>query len=858
MNLTTVVSPSAILFLLVVLGGLPWLAIRRGWIFPGSRFQKPVVFLPAKAPSPNRIACRIEAAVLGIAGLLVFAVAATTRNTGGYLFNLDELAPDYATINVILFVCAAIGVALAILVALWGRTVAGTIVMGVVLVGYGTVLNVPRHPGAWFLPKQRVEPRIEYTFDFSRPNVRGAELWINGVRLGEMPYTTTLAELNAKVPQWSKPPADFKTAMVKTRQDFSPNGESYSEEKQWVSFELPFLGSQDMSYPPTIHPYQNPKTYYARVRYAGQWAGQSGMGHSGTQNERGTTQFIASFSVSFPEREKRLSTLLNLARLADYRVGLEWFEAIETYHQDGATALYEAAEREPRMMEVLDAWATRRYGLDKVTDAESAWSAFQQICDEADARREYFSESAAGRAVELLLPKLPQTKLVDKAVKLIEAYHTKYELGSLSWSYSTNGRFRFGSTDRLGATDANSQLRNRWFSDTNRQAGPYPQSAFAVAHAVILLNERLRYADDQSEPNILQRKIAPAIIRSLYRYKQYAWDHPMQAVVEIGGPEVDQFLLRQKWWAKPEQLDWSERNRLGGSETNIWLYFLANLNDEAGQSFRRPQASAIMDMADEIVGNSWTIFSGLPSSMDFIFIDPGFAKKYLPRFIELTQRKPHEYPIWAQWRYLVRLGDAADSQMFVETWKNAEIEIGYMPFRMLDQLKPRMRQEVVDALVKQIEDTSEDKLVSKYKFRGVKEQVLNELYQHAGKQQIADRLFAKLQPGVPAVPEDVFRNAAIWLAHTQPDSPLVAMLVNADKPELRMLAIDALQEFPTPQHREFLEKLLQDPDATVRTGAEKASGNLKKLTARKPAEFVSDATTTPNTPSITTTSKETN
>jgi hypothetical protein len=84
----------------------------------------------------------------------------------------------------------------------------------------------------------------------------------------------------------------------------------------------------------------------------------------------------------------------------------------------------------------------------------------------------------------------------------------------------------------------------------------------------------------------------------------------------------------------------------------------------------------------------------------------------------------------------------------------------------------------------------------------------------------------------------------LWLAHTQPDSLLVAMLAKADKPELRLMVMDALRECPIPENQAFLEKLLEDPDTAVRTAAEKVSQQLMKLAAQKPAEYVSDATST--------------
>ncbi len=852
------------IYLLLLIVCLPiavliWLAFRKGWLLPGSRFQQAGAFLPASAARPSRTARLVEAAVLGIAGILVLAAAATTRSTGGYILSLGDLPPEYATVNVIAFFCALAGVGVAILVAILGRTVAGTIVMAVVLIGYGTVLNGSHYPGQWFVPSEITEPDIEYLFDVNGTNVRDAELWINGVKVGTTPFTMTLSELEAKVPYWSKPPADIETARVKSASRYSLNGESYSEGKQWVHVELPFPHHSAIW--STWKKYQDrkQKTYYAKVRYGGEWAGQSGVGSSGGTNEFVPKQITVDFSVTFPKRQERLSKLLTMARLADYRVGPDWFEALETYQADGWIALYRAGEQDARMMEVLDAWATSRCKLDKAVDAESAWAAFQRICDDADTRGEYFTASATGRAVELLVPKLPPTRLVDAAVHWIRAYKSDYNLNCTTWAWPPRGRLQFGHTDRRGRVDLlNGTSRPfRWNSTSGWDYGKKPLSprAFAVAHAVMLLNDQLSHSGTQSEPNILQRRIAPEIIRS--QYKQYDWDLPMKTAIAIGGPDVDKFLLRQNWQAKPDQLDWSERNRFIGDGANKWLCYLACLDDDAGRRFRRKNADMVMDMADEMVRKDTHIFVYLPSPMEFIFLDPWLAKEYWPRFARQVRQRPsnHDSALQQQWQYLVCMGDAASPPMFVEAWENTKVEIGNIPLDLLDQLKPKMRQEVVNALARHIEEHP-DQLQSVLKGWGTKENLLDMLYEHTSEQQLADRLFAKLRQGVPAIPEHVFRNMERWLAHTQPDSPLVAMLAKADKPELRRMAIGALREYPIPQYQKLLDKLLKDPDATVRTAAREASLQLKRLAARKPGEYASDPASPPNAPSTASVSGE--
>lgn len=833
-----ILSPNGLLLLLALLAAIVWLGYRKGWIFASARVRPAGACLPSPAPRPAWTARLVETAVLAVAGFVVFVVAAATSYTGGHLLNLHDLPPEYANVQVVAFVCAAFGMFIAFLAAITGRTAAGTILMGVVLAAYGMVLNLPHRPGEWFVPTIHRQPEVECAFNVSA-NVQGAELWLNGVRLCTMPCTITMSDLAKRVPHWTKPPKGFDTAEVKTHVYHVLSGEGYSSAKQWWRLELPPFLPSAPSYGPDIRDGEKPakETYYAQVRYAGEWAGLSGGGGSAFSRPNGIYHCDVTLSTQFPQREKRLDNLLKLAQLAGYRVGPDWFQAIETYHEDGAMALRRAAKQDPRMMDVLDAWATRRYALDKVNDADSAWAAFQRICEEADATREYFTASVAGRAVELLTPKLPQERLVDRAVQLIRTYRGR--LGCAQWTRD-NGRYtNFGHNGRGSVDSANNNrlLLALW---GDRGSFSCPTSAFAVAHAVWILDQQL-LAEDGTQPNPIETRIAPEVLRS--QYKSYSWGLPMQAAVAIGGPEVDQFLLRQRWAANPEQLDWSEQTHTGSVTGNLWLYCLAHLNDDAGRQFHREHASLFMQLADGCVGED--INNGQLGEIGFIFSDPWLAEQYWPHFMRRAAQKSDFRPLHLLWQYLVYAGDAATPSMFVDAWVNAKTKYFCdVPCDLLDQVKPEIRRQAVDALTKRIQEHPDDLrelMAANHLDAGeCARQVLDQLYEHATKRQCADWLFRKLQKGVPASQEYSVRNVSLWLAYTQPDSPLVGKLVNADKPGLRQMALDALQESPTPENQRLLGKLCNDPDTRVRIAAQAASQRLKKLAVQSPFNFASN------------------
>jgi hypothetical protein len=808
------------------------LAYRKGWLFPDLRF------LPASAPPPSRVARIVEAAVLGISGcIIVLATAPRSQSTGCY-GNLSEFVPKYATLHIILFVGALAGVGLAALVALWGRTKASAIILGILLIGYGITLNNLRDPSQSFPPKQMGEPVIKYTIDLGDTNAKGADLWVNGVYLGKTPYTTTVSEFEAKVPYWPKLPAEYEKEKFRSVH-YEPRYSGPDIRGRW----LPFSLSVCVSLPNDVakllkhsaHPGKDSMAYYyANVRYAGEWG--TGGGSSGG----GTPEYSHSeIDVLFRERQKRLDTLLNMARLANYRVGPEWFQTAETYNGDVWLALGKAVEGEPQMAEVRDAWATWRYGLDKAADPDSAWTVFQRICDEAEAKQQYATDSVTGRAVELLVPKLPRQRLVDKALPLIR------QTGSRAWSYGqSNGRYQFA----YGPLDLD-YFDISFFSGIRvslNKSPRFPAGGFPVAHAVWMLDELFR-STGQPQPNIIQQQIVPEIVR--WHGKDFN-TFEMLIASHFGGPTIDKFVLRQNWGSPPDPVNYGDWLYVSSKQVNMWLYYLAYLNDFAGREYHREHADLIMAMADNIYSRSiiWQ------DNIDFIFMDPCLAKEYWPRFSRLVQAS--HSPLMDQWHYLMSMGDAATVDMFVEAWKNTRVSPTdyFQGFDSLDKLKLPMRRQVIRALMRQVRaDTTnlaavwksidgrtdaekKDSVILKLKSSDKKTSRLSE----------AEKLLADLQKKPGKDNQSLGRNVPLWLEHTQPDSPLVAMLADADKPALRLMVMGALREYPTPRNQALLEKLLKDPDAAVRKAAEAVSQQLKKLAGQKPAEYASDATSAPS------------
>jgi len=826
-----------ILVLALIAVALFWLSRRKGWTLSGRRYASGR-FLPSSAPPAGRTARIVDATVLGAAAAFVIATAATSKSNGGLMLILDELRPQYAAANVIMFICAIVGAALAVLITLFGRAVTGAIAAAVVLIGYGYVLNGGDYPGSWFLPRRMAEPVVEYTINIGGTNVEGAELWVNGVYLGKTPYTTTLAEFEAEVPYWPQPPSDYDTDKLEIPQHSYLRTWS-RDSRRWIKFELPNRPSRPRPRP-REEPRQERKTYYARVRYAGEWGVAKGGSGSGGGGGRLTYRAHSHVDVMFPQRQKRLDTLLDKARLADYRVGSEWFEVIETYDEDGWIALREAADTEPRMMDVLDAWATWRYGLDTVNDAPTAWRVFEQICREAEEQGQYLTPSVAGRAVELLVPQLPQKQLLDRAVKLIR---------NASWfsyfAWQMNGRLQFGYSRRPGGVWlGGAGTGGSAFSGGRGGARQFPINGYPVAHAVWMLYE--------THPAVVQERIVPEIVRSQWKAGLIG---PMLAAAYFGGPAIDQFLLRQNWRAESSQLEMGDRLSVRGTRACKWLFLLAYLNDDAGREFRREHARAVMNLADKFYEDP---IVGWKTHMDFIFIDPWLAKEYWWRFSRLVRRESPDEALKTQWRYLLRMGETATASMFVEAWQETVIEWTdfFSAVSLLDELEPSTQAEVVKQLVQQVRDHPENlaRVLGSPDSPNQTEQVISVLESHthgSARQAKAERLYRDLQQAGPVEMERLRKNVPLWLAHTQPDHPLVEMLAGSEDPDLRLMVMGALREHPTPEHRRLLEQLLEDPVPAVRTAAMDVEAHLKALAAESPSHYASNVPSSTTMPATT-------
>ncbi len=789
---------------------------------------------PESAKASNYVSRRAEAVILLAAATAVFVFTATNTSTGGRLLVLDQLKFGFAVVNA----AVAFGVILVVLLGVLityrkGWTSMGTIIATMALCAYGMLLNRPEHLLESLAPEDSTVPPATLTFAMYGTDAEGAELWINDVKLGTLPCEMTFGEFYEKVPYWAEEPNEMK---LENRDawlvipDYSwPGPGGGSNKMPWARIPLPGEPAHRDERESSARRKSEKRDFYARVKLGEEWGySTGGAGRSGGGGGRdGRRQTKVSFGFIFPERQKRIEKLLDIARAHDYQPGGEWFETIETYNSDGWIAVRKAMDTEPEMLKLLDTWARWRYGLDEVNDAKSAWLKFEQICDEADTRQFYRTSDVMGRAVELVVPELEPERLVKRAMELIR------RITMLSWlTWEMNGRVQFGYTEvpdgmHTGASG------HTWRAMGGGGRG-LPISGYAVAHAIWRLHELLQ-EEDSVGPNIVQEEVVPTAVR---------WHSHNMSLLRIachfGGPQLERYLLRQNWRADPKGLPWREKIDFVGNEVNAWLYHLAHLRSPGGREFREEHAEAIFDMTDAICEAEVRDRGDMEEELDFLFHDldcgdRSLAYKYWPRFCEHARTYVHvRDPLRIQLEYLRKMEPVSTVEMYVEAWRETETDSGdyTSALRVLDELPYEKRRAIAEALVKDVGAKGPAK------FDGMSgEELVRKIRPYLERGNEDERQVRRILERMDKRNGYTRDEIRTWLSEGKPWHPLVGMLAEESDPGLRVLVMGALVSHPTPENREILSRLLNDPDEGVREAAAEARAKIEQLKNMPPKEL---------------------
>jgi len=739
-------------------------------------------------------------------GGVVFVFTATNKSTGGYLLMLDQLNPAFASVNLLLALGAGAGLLLSVLLCLCWRSFAGTLMATAVLIVYATFLNGPDELLERLAGTEAMDRQVSWTIHLGACDVDGAELWVNGVQLGTLPYTTTPEAFKSKVPFWPEPPDEMANDEDRLkRPHYSPQGTSGFDSSwgQWAKIVMPGDSAKHWGrHGEDSKEAEASRSYYARIRFGNEWGysrGKSGGGSGGKYTYHTNTTIS---SVRFAERERRLETLLDRARLADYQPPDDWFDAIETFGEDAVIAIRRLSVPESSMEADLAQWAQRRYQLDQIHDQASAWRAFETICADADSQGFYSTASLAGKAVDMLTPRLNPETLAKRAIKIIRSTN------SYGWyNWQLGGKPHFGFAERAkGLRTGADRTMGAW-----RGGGPDSllMHAYAVAHAVWKMDEHLDAQDPQQE-NVIERKVVRVFLA-----ENYDDINLVMLTNAIGSEALDRYLLRRNWRADVKRMPWDHLFHIQGSEVNGWLYLLSILNSPGGESFRQEHAHLITDMADGV-----TVRVDAVEELEFLFVDldkgeTSLAYQYWPRFKTLSRRRKRD-AIVMQYEYLRRMEPVSTADMYVEAFREFPGEYSRISdaFRGLKALPDPKRELVSVALRKALaEDVSHVTGWSGSDPNGARDFLLRDLGRVVSMRMLAESVLNDLHSAKPnAKPEGV----KDWLAHAEPAHPLMPMLGQDADPALRVLVLDAIKTHPSPANRAILQTLLKDDSEQVR------------------------------------------
>ena len=520
--------------IIILLIGLP-VVVLVGLRVLGLTGSKHKNFVAATAPAGSRISRIAECIILlCIAGAFYLFTAATTHAIPQNLSLLPHaLARVQITVSTIalflLLGCAAI--------TYW-RASFGIVLAAIVMAVYGSFpieLLLEK-----FLPEEMFAPKVEYTFKMSGKFSGGEELWINNVYLGTMPLTITWDEFREKVPFMAEPPEGYK--------DDNPRLPA----EPW--FQFTFRETKNRGDLRPIYDVDS-QQYYAKIKFNDQWA-ERAHGGGGGGGGRWYRHYEYSFIGEFPDREKlikeeneRFDTLIQKARLSNYTVDSEWWQAYSTFDEGDLWTLRRLAKDEPGFVKMMDAVARLKYGFTAV-DRQTAQAVFERICREADAAMRYDSGGVEGWAMGLIFDMLDVNPLVADYSKALKSGRSLYS--SMSWHDEDYRTY-------------NHDPKNEYYK-------PLPASVSVIRHAVHLWDKKL----DAEQPNRI------IIETEMPLYIAYRGD--------AAPPQSRRQSLKYCCGVSPTALEGicliMRSDSPSKASMNKWIYHLVQL-DTPGEQFRQ-------------------------------------------------------------------------------------------------------------------------------------------------------------------------------------------------------------------------------------------------------------------------------
>jgi hypothetical protein len=794
--------------------------------------------LPANAPRPSALSRGVESSAVWLIGLAL--VGSGVLNVWWYGVDLDVVPAAQQRHEFVVLALLAVSItALAAMGVVW-RMGVSIVATGVLLSSYFSLLDqgtISRRPASDAdVAACPIEIRME-------DGTAGADVWVNGVKLGRTPLTVTLADW-MKLPQWLDAPTT------------GPDGHDVESKRafrkpRWV----PCIVKPDRRWTKTALP---EGTYFVWAEIGDEPL--VSMVASGTNVSFDGVQWMASpilIMGQSPTWLTELDRLLDRARARDYPLESldEWLTAMHSFGEAGWRAALRTAESEPSLKFMLEELLRRDMGLTRSTWDDAAWAIFEKLERQATEAREYQSESRLGRSLELLLPYLDRERLARYAAGVVDDLRWIPSLSS--WDHRRRGDDWRGERPYLTLSHTSKDLTHF------RRRDQLARLSF-LAHAVWKMDELLdNAAADPFEDNPIEQLVVPALWRR-DTPAGYGFGELKQLASQLGGS-----LIRRRyewliygWHRRNEPMDLQLARRIA----------LAAMKDDSAAARRwwGDHADDTLEFADKIsIGRSqwqhnvhavpfgdseWQLenhaflFTAVDSSGEPL------AARYWPKFRDrvVATSWPPVRKLEALWSYLFRLEPYSTPEMYVAAWRACGFDLLLVDEPRLDEteivtwLSHDKRKGIIAALtveaqarlknaqadgarrrVDELEETLRQiNQLQRWKFASQAQKALSQFDDREDREAAFDSLARVLVSEIPASPE-------------------LRELLESPDPKKRLLGARAVRTHPAPHIRPLLAKLLEDDNADVKAFANEPQDLWQQLVTDAPQTFSIDNQTNP-------------
>jgi hypothetical protein len=655
-----------------------------------------------------------------------------------------------------------------------------------------------------------VEKKI--TFDIAH-QAKGVEIWVNDVLLGKTPRSISAAEFRARVPLAEAPEDFFET--TKLMMHTSPRGQSGSSAGRWIYLDSD-LKSVKSSNTWNKNSGDPGSGYYLRATWHGEEARFVSLGSGSGSNENDRA---FQFDGRFPGVENHVVILLQQAWLHDLVVDEPWFDAALAFGVYGWRHAQTLVGKEDAWQPLLETWALRFHGFRDPKSGQEAMNHLQGLAQLLNQSNMYYHQGPEVYAARAL------------------ARH----MDGKAFAHWARPHVRKGIF---------------WIPPEEQQSMGTSGGSFGtvlIGQTAWWLDQRHEQEHGGSKPNPIEEILVPEIIR-------YGLNNggSLACAAALGGPHILRYAQRQLWSGTQEQdvrLFRSQR-----SFENKWLFLVSLCQSAEADEFRLEKAGhPLLEAARKTLQTGY-LNNTDKAALQFLFPDArdnrnSLAWQFWSEFQQWALRDAQGYgatvhnlliylshmdPLDNESRlYDTRIFDPESKaeqvpylQAYVLAFRAAfraekEHNGGLPGIEYLDVPRAHKR-EIYRALELECRNAathadSKDRYgLDQYRLSA--NQYLMELGDASAAREYLQEIHKFDSPRF-------LQDFSLWLRDSVPGSPLLALLVRDDDPELRKVALSALERRPDAANRALLAILCEDPNEEVRAAAQEIQAKLDTISS---------------------------